>query len=428
MMVRVVLFALLFFGLIASAVDFGVGSLGPIPVSGASAPAPLAATLTLTPTSAVPNQTIVLIGPGFTAATTTGGAGPGGVHQITGSGASVVKIGDVTLTSPHITYPINLDSSGLLAETLVVPVNSTTLAGGSLTVAVTDDQGVTASATLTMVQRKITLNKTTGRRESDVRIEGTGFPATNLVASGSFIVTVDYGGTPVGNITPDSDGEFDTTFKVPTRAAIPSTNTVTALIVGTSATATATHSVPAAAISVSPDTSPPGFNVTVSGSDFPAFAQVSSLTVGSTAVLQLPSSTTTSNGRFIATFLVPAIGPGTHVVVATVGGVSAAGVFKVSEALQSATPTPTSAPGATVDPSTALEPLMAVDNLVRVWNFNNTTKSWTFFDPRPGLRSASTITELVSGDVYSIRVFFDQTLILNNKQRTLSAGWNLMAW
>ena len=71
---------------------------------------------------------------------------------------------------------------------------------------------------------------------------------------------------------------------------------------------------------------------------------------------------------------------------------------------------------------------MTVDNLVRVWNFNNTTKTWTFFDPRPGLRAASTITELVSGDVYWINVFFDQTLVLNSKQRTVTAGWNLMAW
>ena len=421
------LFALLLFGLVLSAADFGPGSLGPTAVSGSSTPAPLAATLTLTPTSAVPNETVVLIGSGFTGANTADGAGPGGAHQITGAGFSVIKLGGTTISAPQVTYPINLDGAGGLTEAVVIPVDFTTMAGGSLILQVTDDQGVTASATLTMVQRKITLDKTTGGRQSDVRIEGIGFPATNLGASGSFTVTVDYDGTAVATITPNSDGEFETTFKVPRLAGIPSTNTVTALIAGTSGTATATHSVPAANNSVSPDASPPGSSVTVSGNGFPAFAQVSSITLGGVQVLQLPSSTTSPEGRFTKTFLVPEILPGSYVVVATVGGVTAAVVFQVSEALQSPTPTPTPAPSVS-DPSTALEPLMAVDNLVRVWNFNNTTKNWTFFDPRPGLRAASTITELVSGDVYWLNVFFDQTLVLNNKQRTLTTGWNLLSW
>ena len=71
---------------------------------------------------------------------------------------------------------------------------------------------------------------------------------------------------------------------------------------------------------------------------------------------------------------------------------------------------------------------MNAANLLRVWHFNNSTKSWTFFDPRPAFASANTIINMATGEVYWINVFGDQTVTLNSQQRILTAGWNLLSW
>jgi hypothetical protein len=112
------------------------------------------------------------------------------------------------------------------------------------------------------------------------------------------------------------------------------------------------------------------------------------------------------------------------VVSAVAGGVSALTSFTVIAPL--VTPTPTPVPP--VAPAKALEPLLAADNLVRVWTFDNATKEWSFFDPRPAFAAANSIKGLVTGRVYWINVETNQTATLNGKERSLFAGWNIVAW
>ena len=76
----------------------------------------------------------------------------------------------------------------------------------------------------------------------------------------------------------------------------------------------------------------------------------------------------------------------------------------------------------------ALQPLLDTGSLLRVWNFNNSSKVWTFFDPRPAFATANTITEMVTGQVYWVNVLLDQTVTLNGKSRILTNGWNLLSW
>ena len=73
-----------------------------------------------------------------------------------------------------------------------------------------------------------------------------------------------------------------------------------------------------------------------------------------------------------------------------------------------------------------LEPLG--DNLVRVWHFTNTTKEWAFFDPQPALADANSLYDLVNGEPYWFKVRRDQRVILNHREFTLYAGWNIYAW
>ena len=73
-----------------------------------------------------------------------------------------------------------------------------------------------------------------------------------------------------------------------------------------------------------------------------------------------------------------------------------------------------------------LEPLG--DNLVRVWHFNDQTGEWTFFDLHPAFASFNTIPEMVQNDLYWLKVNIDTTVVLDNLERDLLAGWNLINW
>ena len=76
--------------------------------------------------------------------------------------------------------------------------------------------------------------------------------------------------------------------------------------------------------------------------------------------------------------------------------------------------------------ATGLEPLD--DNLVRVWHFDNTTKEWSFYDSRPEFADFNTVTVLEDGEIYVVQVLQDQTVTLNETERNLTTGWNIVAW
>ena len=390
----------------------------------------LAASLSLSPSTAIPNQSIGIVGNGFTTVATSGGGGAAGVHRITGSGSSYISIAGITLGSPHANYPIDLDSSGNFVANAIVPVTAATLTAGSVTVSVTDDAGVTATATLTVPQRTLTLDPISSHRGSEVTATGAGFPADNPGLTGSFPVAIDYAGTQIVNVTPDSSGAFVTTFSVPLGASIPSTNTVTATVIARGSKSTASHSVPSASITASPTESSSGSDVTVTASNFPAFAPVSSLTIGSVQVLPSGGINTDKDGAFTSSILVPDLPNGNQVLQAIAGGLTAISSITITPPLvaPTATPSPTPTPVPVVGPAIALDPLMVNDNLVRVWNFNNSSKTWTFFDPRPAFASVNTIIDMASGQVYWINVLSSQTVTLNGQERALSTGWNLLSW
>ena len=69
--------------------------------------------ITAAPSSAVPNQAVVLIGEGYSSKSVSGGTGSGGRHQITGTGTSIVTMGGTKLESPFITNPIDLDGGAV---------------------------------------------------------------------------------------------------------------------------------------------------------------------------------------------------------------------------------------------------------------------------------------------------------------------------
>jgi hypothetical protein len=67
-----------------------------------------------------------------------------------------------------------------------------------------------------------------------------------------------------------------------------------------------------------------------------------------------------------------------------------------------------------------LAPLTDVDNLERVFVFNNATKSWYFFDPRPEFEKVNTFEGMLDGAIYWFKVRRDQSVTMNDKSRDLT--------
>ena len=283
------------------------------------------APLTLSPSNAVPLQTITVSGSGFTPVTN--------ISSIT-IGASTVPAANIAGNTT-----VSSDDSGNIVATVKIDSNATTRSAGTHTLTVTDSQGRTGQATLTIPSRSITVTPDSSRRASTVSYSGSGFPASSTVTLTYLSGTTT---TTLGSITPDSSGGFSATFTVPTGAGIPSTNTVT----GTSAasgtpSATATHKVPGATVTVAETSVTSGTNITVSGEGFPGFSTMTALTIGGVSAIPTPAPATNVDGVFSTPALVPQLATGTQAILVTIGGISANSSVTVTATPVVVTPTTT---------------------------------------------------------------------------------------
>jgi hypothetical protein len=282
-------------------------------------------TVTLSPATALPNQSITITGKGFT----TGGRTK--VSSIT-IGGDLIPVEKINFGSA-----VDVDNGGNFVANVVIPLNSTTLTPGSYSVEATDSAGVKASASLTIPTPTLSVSPTSSRVGSTVTATGANFPINNdgFGADNTPAITIEYevnGGTPRSVVTvfPDSAGGFTTTFTVPVDAPVPSSdNIVRALISGTSAAATAKHSVPNPILTPSPAKGAPGTEVTLTGSYFKAFATVASLTLGGLDVVDLSGLHTDAIGGFTITFVVPETYGGAQPVSVQIGGSRYTTVFHV---------------------------------------------------------------------------------------------------
>ena len=312
------------------------------------------APVTMSPSTAVPDQKITISASGFT----TGGSATIPVGSATCSDAGIT-ISNTCATTTHAATSI--DNSGNWVLTYTVPDNSTTRVAGAYTVVATDSSSKTGQATLTIPSRSLTLDIASSRRGSTVTFSGGGMPAK---ASVGVTYTVSTTSSPsVATVTADSEGNFSGSFLVPTTANIPSSNTVTATATGTSATAvtaTATHAVPGATITVTETTSSSGSSVTVSGTGFPGFATMTDLTIGGVGAIPTPAPSTDTDGVFTVSVLVPQLALGTQAIIGTIGGVSANTSITLETAVVVVEPTVQTTEAVFAD-------AIAAENLVRVW-------------------------------------------------------------
>jgi hypothetical protein len=378
------------------------------------------ASVTATPSGSVkPNQRITLIGSGFT----TGGSAT----------ISTITIGGATVASAKINdgSSVTIDNGGSWSSSVDLPVIPATTAGGDIELKVTDSGSREGTTTLTFPARTLSISPQEGRVGTQVSVVGSNFPAKNDEGE-SVTVTVTYdAGTNKTNSTtvvPDASGNFTASVQVPTNASIPSDNTVKASFDDASSTAitvytTDTHSVPSASIALSKDSGPAGTTVTITGTGFKRYSPVSEVLAGTTDVTPSPKPSTDANGAATFDITIPGLDVGAQTIKVTSASTAASAAFTVGA--------DSTVTGVETAVATAVEPLG--DSLVRVFNFNNVTKTWSFYDPRPEFADANTISELTDGDIYWINVSAEQTdVTLNAKSRDLTCSegdcWNQIVW
>ena len=273
--------------------------------------------LTLSTTEVVPNQSLAIIGRGFT------GGGQAGIETM--------SIGGEMVTPSKINggATINIDSGGNWGASLVIPINTITTTAGTYRLRVTDSEGRQGVANLEIPRRTLTLGPSQSRRGSTITAAGTGYPAISTVV---IIYTVSGVQRTVSTNKVNSAGEFAATFSVPISAPIPSVNTVVAeLTFGTTTVSSSTvHTVPPASVALDLTEGPPGTNLALTGVGFPGFTSLPSLFIGGVDVVPIPNPATSFEGEFTARVLVPGIAAGAAEVFTTVGSVSATTVFTVT--------------------------------------------------------------------------------------------------
>jgi hypothetical protein len=404
----------------------------------------LAAEITFSPTSASPNETVTLRGLGFSPSTSPGGKGPLGVHQITGEGKSGIKVNGKLLGAPYVRYPIDLDSDGGLTATIILPESYVTAPGSGLEVKVIDDAERSGWAPWSVKNLSITVTPAESGRGSELTVTGSGFAGTSRFNKLCTTVDISYGSTFLIQARPDAKGSFTTVIYAPTGVAISSKNTIKATTPDCPmvAAVTATHEIPARSLKISPATSISGGRVTITRVSFIGYTPISILTIGGISVLPLPAPFVDAGGNFSVDAAVPVLVNGLQQVKITAGGVQSTvslvvtgsnpGLTATPTIAPTATPTPapTATPAATATPAPGTGALLAPlgDNLVVVWSYDKRGRSWRYFSPRPGFAGMNQLSTMVTDQLYWVRVKEDQLVLLNGRQRTVTAGWTLIHW
>ena len=397
------------------------------------------ADLTVTPSTVVPNQNVTVVGQGFgdRAKINTGDDNDTKSNVEFGGDPAYLGVDSDNFNNGE---GITTDSGGNWNASIVIPITGASTTEGTHTLDVMDNSGRSGSAEVVIAERKVTLDPPTARPGVMVQLTGSGFPASNRRSEQTAPpVSIEYGDDLVATVNPDSSGNIATSFRVPFDASIPSSNTVTVKFTYTQNNANFdviehyTHEVPGAAISLSASEGEPGDTITVTGEGFAQHASISSMSIGTIDILPSPKPSTSREGTFTTSVLIPGIDLGTHSIEVEISDTVASAVFRVVEETTTMMPEVMMAEAAT--PEVAFAAVIAEDNLIAVYHFDPATQNeapnygYTVYDARPLFMSGNNLDSIEPGQFYTVQVSEDQMgVTLGSQTVDLYASFTPIRW
>ena len=387
----------------------------------------LGAQLEISSSMVVPNQSVTITGRGFSTDSDAEISDPVAKKLIgTKANESQILIGGepiINWDKINAGEPIEIDSGGSWVADIVIPVNEVTVADGTYELKVIDSKGRPGVTSITVPGRTVEFDPLVSRVGTTLTVSGTGWlAANNAVGSSNADIDLEYtsgsNAKTTSRATPDANGAFAATIKVPLNASIPSTNRIEITYevpIGSNqtikVTETEAHRVPGAEMTLSPVSGPGGTLVTMSGSGFKAFTSLGDVTVGGLTVTPRPAGASVGRDGVLENVqvLIPALDPGTHTVRAEVGGeqgatVSAAFTITADDAVPAATAEDTT-------PDVAFKELIDSGSLLTVFWYNEDTQSYLSYDPDPANAGFNDLETVGSGDIFWVRLSEDANFL-----------------
>ena len=361
--------------------------------------------LELLPASAARGQKVTILGSGFTRAVR------GSDH------IDSVWIGGKRVVDDH--SGLEVGSNGDIAIAVTVPLS---VADGTNEVRVEGTDFTLGQATLEIPAAVITLDATEGQRGTDFTITGSGFIAKEpvLVSYGPEEGASSEAAPLAGSaMLADPQGGFELSFKVPViagvgkRYIIEAISEVDSLGVQVLVDAEATHFIPRAVITVTPEYLSPGDHLKIRGQHLPPFTLVGPIQIAGIGVVPSSEIATDRNGDFEGEVLIPHIEYGDHTLLIHVAGTIVPSIINVA-------PPPLNGP-----PGQVFKLLIRAGALSLVWRYDNAMQEWGLFDPSLSeeLAELNDLTEVGSGDILWVNL----TKPLRFQEAELAEGWSLVA-
>ena len=367
------------------------------------------ATLSLSKTTALPNDTITIQGVGF------GDATENDIDVME------IMLDDVPLAVDDDSREgdeVTVSSAGQFVATVYLwqeaGTSNPALTAGTHTIKVKNKAGFSGTATIIIPEPTIKVTPDVAGPRNFVEISGENWPVDNPESSASpdtVSITITEGSRNRRySAIPDSAGRWVVEHRVGSAVAIPSTNQVK-VEYGSEIAKVTSFKVPEASITVEPAEGKPGDVLSLTAIGMPVHASVDEVKIGGRGVAGRLDFSTDREGKVTVTgIIVPGLDPGTYGIELNINEIVAIGSLKVlpegPSGIASALPEAVTNLG---------------DKLVRVFHFNGVDKTWSFFDPRADFADLNTLTEMVNGEPYWILVTENvDDVVLNDKTRTFT--------
>ena len=375
-----------------------------------------ASSLQLSLDSVAANESIIIEGRGF-------------------DDAETIDVDDITIDGQQLDVEeagldggkVQIDSNGqFVIEARVWGVgdgSNPAMDADTYTIKVVDSSGFEGEADIEIREPTVMVTPDTAGPRDYITVSGENWPVSSEDHDFEVDITV---GDRTRSANIDTTGRFSYQFRLAADIALGEEHDVTVLFEegGEDIEEDGSFNTPAAGITVNPSAARPGEYISVEMIGMPVYTLVSEVRIaGGNRLGNQVVNTDRDGNATVTNILVPAAEPGHYSVRISVGTETAVAQLEILSDAR--------APGTATMLPDAVSDLG--DNLDAIFHFNNATKAWSFFDPRPEFADLNTLTELIGGQPYWVLVKSEQTGVDWNGKTvdfTCAAGdcWNLEIW